>query len=170
MIRIILALLVLVSSASAITKQESGILKAVSSKYFKNDGVPYHLQYMKGKPQGELYEFTNVKWRTFPIKLTQADIKNGITKKLHVKLLCDTAYRIKKNNKWSPWKQRGEYKLIWFNGQIIYDRSGVNYVPNIPAALNNYPKPSNTEGSIKSVKKNTSDALPSGVKRMPTKK
>jgi hypothetical protein len=170
MIKILALLLFLVSSASAITKQELGILKAVSSKYFSDDGVHYYLQYMRGKPQEKLYEFTYMKWKTFPSRLTQADIRNGITKKVYVKLVCDTAYRIKENNKWSPWKQGGESMLIWFNGQIIYDKRGITYIPNTPSMFKYYTKPGSARGSIKRVKKNNPNDLPPGVTRLPKKK
>lgn len=169
MIRIIALLLFLVSSVSAITKQELGVLNAVSSKYFKDDGVHYYLQYMKGKPQEKMYEFTYMKWKAFPIQLTQADRRNEITKRMHVKLVCDTAYRVKANNKWSPWKQGGAYQLNWFNGQIIHNKSGISYVPNTPSMLKYYSKPGEARSAIIPIRK-TPNNLPPGVTRIPRKK
>ena len=168
--KILALLLFLVSSASAITKQELAVLEAVSSKYISDEGIHYYLQYMRGKPQEKLYKFTGVKWKTSPSFLTQADIRNGITKKLYAKLVCDSAYQVKESNKWSPWLDGGHFRLIFFNGQIVYDKRGITYISSSPGALKYYSKPESSRSSIKRVEKNTTGDLPPGVSRLPMKK
>ena len=166
-IKVIAVLVVSACSVSAITKEEARILNTVTSKYFHNDGVNYHVEFMKGKPHEKMYEFTNLMWKTAPAKLTEADIKNGITKKLHANLTCDTAFREKRNNEWSPWKQGGAYRLIWLTGKIFYTEKGLSYVANSPRQLKFYSKPKIARSSIKPATKKAPSDLPSGITRLP---
>jgi len=169
MIKIFAFFLLSLTPALALSKSENKLLANVVSKYFKHDGVHYHMQYMTGNSHAKLYEFTYVKWQAYPSRLTQADIRNGITKLISVRLTCDSAFRSKQNSKWSPWKEGGSARLMWFSGKIIYDAKGVRYVPNNKAMLKYYSKPRSSVTTATTKKRKDSD-LPPGMTRIPAKK
>lgn len=176
-IRIIAVFVLVTTSSSALTRDELKLLDGVVRKYFKTNGVHYSVEYMANKPEAKVYEFTYLKWDFYrhmkgfqdPNLLTEDDIKNGIIKKVKVFLRCSGVYRFKENNTWSVWSDGGNDQLKIFDGLIIYNQTGMHFDSYLSHKLKKYSIP-HSKGEVIPLKKNSTNYLPAGVKRVSVKR
>lgn len=143
------------TSYAGVTKTEANLLNTEALRYFTFlTAKDAQTVYARGTRNEKTYHFTNLRWKTRVVKLTQSDRRNGITRKVFANLTCDSSFRIKQNGQWQPWREGGgSIPYTTFRGHLITDTSGKTYYKRSMASLVKYYTKARSKGSITPIRK-----------------